>query len=129
MRKIMSIVFAGIFIMPFLCKSYGSMVAEIEKTHGGKAGDVGSKNERRSDSVSVDYDDLTNTIVISNGCETETEVDVQIYKGGVLVYADCDNVEGGHSLNYNIADEEAGDYDVRVDIKGHNSIETTVTNE
>lgn len=129
MKKIMSIVFAGIFIMPLLCESYGSMVAEIEKTHGGKAGDVGSKNEHRSDSVSVDYDDLTNTIVISNGCETETEIGVQIYKDGVLVYADSDNVEGGHSLNYNIADEEAGDYDVRVDVEGRESIETTVTNE
>lgn len=127
MRKIMSIVFAGIFIMPFLCKSYGSMVAEVYKKHSENQG-VG-KNEHRSDSVSVDYDDLTNTIVISNGCETETEVGVQIYKDGVLIYADSDNVEGGHSLNYNIADEEAGDYDVRVDIKGHNSIETTVTNK
>lgn len=31
MRKIMSIVFAGIFIMPLLCESYGSMVAEVYK--------------------------------------------------------------------------------------------------
>lgn len=127
MRKIMSIVFAGIFIMPLLCESYGLIEAEVYKNYG--ASDNDSKNEHRSDSVSVDYDDLTNTIVISNGCETETEVGVQIYKDGVLIYADSDNVEGGHSLNYNIADEEAGDYDVRVDIKGHDSIETTVTNE
>lgn len=127
MKKIMSIVFAGIFIMPLLCESYGLIEAEVYKNHG-TCGTSG-KNEHRSDSVSVDYDNLTNTIVISNGCETETEIGVQIYKDGVLVYADCDNVEGGHSLNYNIADEEAGDYDVRVDIKGHNSIETTVTNE
>ncbi len=34
MKKIFIVVFVGIFIMSQLCKSYGSIEAEIEKTHG-----------------------------------------------------------------------------------------------
>ncbi|MFA4181264.1 hypothetical protein [Xylanibacter rodentium] len=76
----------------------------------------------------MSYDNVTNTIIIAND-GGDKDVDVQIYKDGVLVYADCDNVGKGSSLNYIMTDEESGDYYVRVDVEGRGSIETTITNE
>ncbi|WP_288083992.1 hypothetical protein, partial [Xylanibacter rodentium] len=128
MKKIFIVVFVGIFIMSQLCKSYGSIEAEIEKTHGDLVGSSGNKNTHKSDSISMSYDNVTNTIIIAND-GGDKDVDVQIYKDGVLVYADCDNVGKGSSLNYIMTDEESGDYYVRVDVEGRGSIETTITNE
>lgn len=42
MKKIFIVVFVGIFIMSQLCKSYGSIEAEIEKTHGDLVGSNGA---------------------------------------------------------------------------------------
>lgn len=44
MKKIFIVVFVGIFIMSQLCKSYGSIEAEIEKTHGDLVGSSGNMN-------------------------------------------------------------------------------------
>lgn len=127
MKKVFIIVFVGIFIMPQLCKSYGSIEAEIDKNKSINT-DMGGRNIHKSDSISMSYNNVTNTIIIAND-GGDKDVDVQIYKDGVLVYADCDNVSKGSSLNYTMTDEESGDYYVRVDVEGRGSIETTITNK
>ncbi|WP_289060052.1 hypothetical protein [Xylanibacter rodentium] len=77
MKKIFIVVFVGIFIMSQLCKSYGSIEAEIEKTHGDLVGSSGNKNTHKSDSISMSYDNVTNTIIIANDGGDKKAVDTQ----------------------------------------------------
>lgn len=129
MKKIIMAIFAGVLVMPQLCESYVSMKAEIEKGHVNDVKATGGRNEHKSDSVYMDYDDTTNTITISTPTDGK-EVDVQIYKDGVLIYADNDSVSDESYLNYTLSDdEEAGEYDVYVSVENGGSIEATITKE
>lgn len=71
-------IMTGIFVLPNLCESYLSMDAKIEKSYqiGKGAGDT---NIHKSDSVSMNYDAFTGTIMISTTSDSK-EVGVNIYK-------------------------------------------------
>lgn len=45
------------------------------------------------------------------------------------MYADKDNVGKTSSLNYTLTEEEMGEYDVRVDVEGRESVEETIVKE
>lgn len=124
MKKIFVIAFAGIFVLPKLC-DYASMEAKIEKTYDGISRDLG-RNEFHSDSVSMDYDIPSGTIVISSVAENEKEVAIEIYKDGTKVYEDRDNIAGGSSLNYTMTEEENGEYDVHVTVDGEECLNETI---
>ena len=119
------IVFAGVFILPHLCESYVSMEAKVEKTYDGIGKDFG-KNESRPDSISMDYEQLTGTIVISSTAEKDKEVGIEIYKDGIKMYEDRDNIGKGGSLNYTMTEEERGEYDVYVTVDGTDSFIQTI---
>lgn len=119
MKKTLMIVFAGVFVLPCLCK-YVSIEAKIEKTHNTK--DHFGKNECRPDSVSMDYDSSTGTIIISSAGEKEKEISIEIYKDGQKMYEDHDNVSKGGTLNYTMTEDENGEYDVYVNVDGKESI-------
>lgn len=123
MKKIFVIAFAGIFVLPKFC-DYASMEAKFHKTHTSNG--TMNKNEFHSDSVSMDYDIPSGTIVISSVAENEKEVAIEIYKDGTKVYEDRDNIAGGSSLNYTMTEEENGEYDVHVTVDGEESLNETI---
>lgn len=120
-------IMTGIFVLPNLCESYLSMDAKIEKSYqiGKGASDT---NIHKSDSVSMNYDAFTGTIMISTTSDSK-EVGVNIYKDGSLLYSDKDKVEKTSSLVYTLTDEESGEYDVCVDVEGSESVMETVVKE
>lgn len=120
-------IMTGIFVLPNLCESYLSMDAKIEKSHG-KPKSGGGANIHNSDSVSVDYDEMSGTITIGTTADSK-EVGVNIYKDGSLLYSDKDKVEKTSSLVYTLTDEESGEYDVCVDVEGSESVMETVLKE
>ena len=124
MRKIFAIAFAGVFVLPNLF-DYASMEAKIDKTYNEIKISTG-KNESRPDSVSMDYDISSGTIVISSTAEKEKDVTIEIYKGANKVYEDRDNIACGGSLNYTMTEEENGEYDVYVTVDGAESINQTI---
>ncbi|MBP3511194.1 MAG: hypothetical protein J6K19_04040 [Prevotella sp.] len=124
MKKTLMIVFAGVFVLPCLCE-YASTEAKIEKTHDTK--DIFDKNECRPDSVSMDYDSSTGTIIISSTGEKEKEIDIEIYKDGQKMYEDHDNVSKSGYLNYTMTEDENGEYDVYINVDGKESINKTIT--
>lgn len=120
-------IMTGIFVLPNLCESYLSMDAKIEKGHI-ETERIGGKNIHNSDSVSVDYDEMSGTITIGTTADSK-EVGVNIYKDGSLLYSDKDKVEKTSSLVYTLTDEESGEYDVCVDVEGSESVMETVVKE
>ncbi len=124
MRKIFAIAFAGVFVLPCLF-DYASMEAKIEKTYDGIGNDC-AQNESRPDSVSMDYDISSGTIVISSTAEKEKDITIEIYKGATKVYEDRDNISSGSSLNYTMTEDENGEYDVYVTVDGAESINQTI---
>lgn len=126
-RKVILTVIAGIFMMPQLYGTYASMEAKVKKEHCHLNNNT-TKNIHKSDSVSVDYNMLTGTIVVSTDAESKA-VGVRIYKEGTLIYMDNDNVRKGQALNYVMTDEESGEYDVCVDVENGDCIEETIVKE
>lgn len=127
MRKTFLVILMGTFVLPNLCESYFSIDAKIEKSHG-KIRNNGAANIHKSDSVSVDYDEMSGTITIGTTADSK-EVGVNIYKDGSLLYSDKDKVEKTSSLVYTLTDEESGEYDVCVDVEGSESVMETVVKE
>lgn len=121
-------IMTGIFVLPNLCESYLSMEAKIEKGHSGTVKTGGGTNIYKSDSVSVDYDEMSGTITIGTTADSK-EVGVNIYKDGSLLYSDKDKVEKTSSLVYTLTEEESGEYDVCVDVEGSESVMETVVKE
>lgn len=119
-------VLVGIAILPNLFETYLSMEAKVVKTHQLTGSD--KTNVHAPDSVSVGYDPFAGTITISTTSESK-EVGIEIYKDGALMYADKDNVGKTSSLNYTLTEEESGEYDVRVDVEGRESVEETIVKE
>lgn len=110
-------------MLPYMSESYAYMDAAVEKTCSNSTN--GTKNVHKSDSVYVSYDDFSETITISTTAESKN-VSVEIYKDGVLIYSDNDNVSNGSSLNYNITGEESGEYDLHVDIAEGGTMDETI---
>lgn len=126
MKKILIIVFAGIFVIPYSCESYVSLEAKIDKRYGDLA--VMSKDVYQTDSVSMGYDPSLGVISITT-IANKKDVTVQIYKNGILVYEDWDNVSKGTSLNYTMTDDEHGEYDVYVGVEDGTDIKETIVKE
>lgn len=124
MKRGLLIVFAGIFVLPLLCESYMPIYAHIDKNHSDNYNTSGKYNHQ-SDSVSVDYDRHTGTIMISTASERKT-VKIHIYKGGELIYEDKDDVFKSFSLGYTLTEEESGAYDVFVTVEDGDVIEGTI---
>lgn len=126
MKKFILIVLVGVIILPNLCEKTLSMDAKVVKEHGDFQ--QPGTNVHAPDSVSVGYDPFAGTITISTTSESK-EVGIEIYKDGALMYADKDNVGKTSSLNYTLTEEEMGEYDVRVDVEGRESMEETIVKE
>lgn len=126
MKKFILIVLVGVIILPNLCEKTLSMDAKVVKEHGDFQ--QPGTNVHAPDSVSVGYDPFAGTITISTTSESK-EVGIEIYKDGALMYADKDKVEKTSSLNYTLTEEEMGEYDVRVDVEGRESVEETIVKE
>lgn len=127
MKKILLIVLTGLFFLPILCDYCIPVTAKVKKDYGVPNGNKDT-NIHKSDSVSVDYDMLTGTIVVSTDAESKA-VGVRIYKEGTLIYMDNDNVRKGQALNYVMTDEESGEYDICVDVENGDCIEETIVKE
>ena len=128
MKRTILMIMTGIFVLPNLCESYLSTTAKVEKGHI-EFNPIGiGKNIHKSDSVSVDYDEMSGTITIGTTADSK-EVGVNIYKDGSLLYSDKDKVEKTSSLVYTLTDEESGEYDVCVDVEGSESVMETVVKE
>lgn len=126
MRKTFLVILMGTFVLPNLCESYLSIDAKVVKEYGSHQKPTG--NIHNSDSVSVDYDEMSGTITIGTTADSK-EVGVNIYKDGSLLYSDKDKVEKTSSLIYTLTDEESGEYDVCVDVEGSESVMETVVKE
>lgn len=124
MRKIFTLIFVGVLVMPQLCNSYAEMNAKVDKKYSNI--DIDSnKDVRRLDSISVNYNRHTSTITISTAANRKG-VEVHIYKEGWLMYEDKDDVLKSSSLSYTLTDEESGAYDVFVTVENGDVIEGTI---
>lgn len=128
MRKILLGIITGFLVLPLLCKSYSHIDAQVDKTYSGSTAGNSNKHLRQVDSVSVNYDPHTSTILITTAAERKT-VKIHIYKGWRLIYEDKDDVMKISSLGYTLTDDEKGEYDVYVTLEGGDIIEGTIVKE
>lgn len=126
MKRTILMLFVTMLITPCLVDSvvYGNPT--VTKQKGGTVST--DKNIGRTDSVTFDFDKISNTISIGYGDETKA-TEVCIYKDGALIYKDTDKTNAETLVNYEITDTEKGDYTVVVTVNGDLKIDETVTIE
>lgn len=126
MKRTILMLFVTMLITPYLVDSvvYGNPT--VTKQKGGTVST--DKNIGRTDSVTFDFDKISNTISIGYGDETKA-TEVSIYKDGALIYKDTDKTNAETLVNYEITDAEKGDYTVVVTVNGDLKIDETVTIE